>query len=164
MWGFYCWSYLACVAGVETHWSISVLGAEQAKWHIRFGFHVLFMGQLLNLPFSGWADHIRVDSGLIQAHFSFGTFRYHSCPFRFITASLCLVQVYSGLFRYIPFRSVPFLCLVTPFSHKSVKQNIICSKTLICRQWFTGHMVGSRAMKRKKKIHEMIITIIIIIS
>ena len=46
------------------------------------------------------------------------------------------------------------------FSHKSVvsithKQNIICSKTLICRQLFAGHVVGSRKMKRKEKIHGM---------
>ena len=43
-----------------------------------------------------------------------------------------------------------------PFSHKSVvlimhEQNIICSKTLICRQLFAGHVVGSRPMKRKAK-------------
>ena len=31
-----------------------------------------------------------------------GTFRYHSCPFRFIPASFCLVPVYS-----VPFHSVP---------------------------------------------------------
>ena len=48
-----------------------------------------------------------------------------------------------------------------PFSHKSVmstahEQNIICSKTLICRQLFAGHVVGSRPMKRKDKIHRMI--------
>ena len=51
-------------------------------------------------------------SGVILARS--GTFRYHSCPFHFIPASFCLVPVYSGLFRYIPFRSIPFLCLVTP--------------------------------------------------
>ena len=44
-----------------------------------------------------------------------------------------------------------------PFSHKSVvsstlEQNIICSKTLICRQLFAGHVVSSRPMKRKKKL------------
>ena len=48
-----------------------------------------------------------------------------------------------------------------PFSHKSVisiahEQNTICSKTLICRQLFAGHVVGSRPMKRKDKIHRMI--------
>ena len=48
------------------------------------------------------------------------------------------------------------------FSHKSVvsithEQNIICSKTLICRQLFAGHLVSSRPMKRKEKIHRMII-------
>ena len=43
-----------------------------------------------------------------------GIFRYHSCPFRFILASFCLVPEYSGLFWYIPFRSIPFLCLVRP--------------------------------------------------
>ena len=35
-----------------------------------------------------------------------------------------------------------------PFSHQSVvsithKQNIICSKTLICRQLFAGHVVAN---------------------
>ena len=43
-----------------------------------------------------------------------------------------------------------------PFSHESVvsithEQNIICSKTLICRQLFAGHVVSSRPMKRKEK-------------
>ena len=45
-----------------------------------------------------------------------------------------------------------------PFSHLSVdsithEQNIICSKTLICRQLFAGHVVSSWPMKRKEKIH-----------
>ena len=50
------------------------------------------------------------------------------------------------------------------------EQNIICSKshldsttheqTIICRQLFAGHVVGSRPMKRKKKMHRMIISII----
>ena len=43
-----------------------------------------------------------------------------------------------------------------PFSHKSVvsnthEQNIICSKILICRQLFAGHVVSSQLMKRKEK-------------
>ena len=47
-----------------------------------------------------------------------------------------------------------------PFSHKSVvsitrEENIICSKTLICRQLFAGHVVGSEPMKGKEKIHRM---------
>ena len=47
---------------------------------------------------------------------------------------------------------------VVSFTHK---QNIICSETklddieheqtVICRQSFAGHMVGSQPMKRKKK-------------
>ena len=46
-----------------------------------------------------------------------------------------------------------------PFLHESVvlithKQNIICSKTLICRQLFAGHMVSSQPMKRKEKYIE----------
>ena len=48
----------------------------------------------------------------------FGIFRYHSCSFRchsgVIPVSFRLIPAYSGLFRYIPFRSVPFPCLVTP--------------------------------------------------
>ena len=49
-----------------------------------------------------------------------------------------------------------------PFSHKSVvsimhEQNVICSKTLICRQLFAGQVISSRLMKRKEKIHRMII-------
>ena len=51
-----------------------------------------------------------------------------------------------------------------PFSDKSVvsvthEQDIICSKTLICGQLFAGHVVGSRSMKRKERIHRMIIII-----
>ena len=47
------------------------------------------------------------------------------------------------------------------------EQNIICSKTdldrttheqtIICGQLFTGQVVGSRSMERKKKKHRMII-------
>ena len=31
------------------------------------------------------------------------------------------------------------------------EQNIICSKTLICRQLFAGHVVGFQPMKKKEK-------------
>ena len=84
------------------------------------------MAQLLNLPFSGRADHIRVDCSLIQAHFSI--FRCHSRSFRYIPVPFLSIPFHSGTilvhsvsfrrhsasFRYIPFRSIPFLCLVTP--------------------------------------------------
>ena len=49
------------------------------------------------------------------------------------------------------------------FAHE---QNSICSQkhlddivhehTIICRQLFAGHVVGSRPMKRKKHLHRMI--------
>ena len=49
------------------------------------------------------------------------------------------------------------------FTHE---QNSICSQkqlndiahehTIICRQLFAGHVVGSRPMKRKKHLHRMI--------
>ena len=52
---------------------------------------------------------------------------------------------------------------VVPTMHE---QNVICSKTrldgtsheqtIICRQLFAGHMVGSRPMERKEKMHQMI--------
>ena len=51
-------------------------------------------------------------------------------------------------------------------------QNIICSQTqldgiaheqtIICRQLFAGHVVGSRPMKKKRNLLRMIIAIIII--
>ena len=69
-----------------------------------------------------------------------------------------------------------------PFSRKSDRkkekstvsfthvQNIICSQTqldgiaheqtIICRQLFAGHVVGSRPMKRKKNLLRMMIIII----
>ena len=62
-----------------------------------------------------------------------------------------------------------------PFSVKKVvpimhEKNIICSKTcldgtthehtIIRRQLFAGHMVNSRPMERKKKMHRMIIILI----
>ena len=40
------------------------------------------------------------------------------------------------------------------------EQNIICSKALIYRQLLAGHMVSSWPMKRKEKIHQMIIIIV----
>ena len=48
------------------------------------------------------------------------------------------------------------------FSHESVvsvmhEQNIICSKTIICRQLFAGHVVSSRPIKRKEKVHRMML-------
>ena len=59
---------------------------------------------------------------------------------------------------------------VLSFAHE---QNIICSQilsqtqlddvaheqTIICRQLFAGHAVGSRPIKRKKKLHRMITSI-----
>ena len=44
------------------------------------------------------------------------------------------------------------------------EQNIICSKTIICKQLFAGHVVGSRPMKRKEKIHRMITLVKIFFS
>ena len=56
---------------------------------------------------------------------------------------------------------------MVPTTHE---QNVICSKTrldgttheqtIICRQLFAGHVVGSRPMKRKEKMHRMIIALI----
>ena len=40
------------------------------------------------------------------------------------------------------------------------KQNIICIKTLICRQLFAGHMENSRPMKRKEKIHRTMLILV----
>ena len=51
------------------------------------------------------------------------------------------------------------------------EQNSICSPkklndiahehTIICRQLFAGHVVGSRPMKRKKHLHRMIIDFVL---
>ena len=51
------------------------------------------------------------------------------------------------------------------------EQNSICSQkqlndiahehTIICRQLFAGHVVGSRPMKRKKHLHGMIIIFVL---
>ena len=54
-------------------------------------------------------------SGVILARASM--FRYHSCSFRCHSASFWYIPVYSGIFR-----SIPFLCLVTPLNEK-VKDN-----------------------------------------
>ena len=56
--------------------------------------------------------------------------------------------------------SLPALQTDPPFSHKIVvsimhEQNIICSKIIICKQLFAGHVVSSRSVKRKEKIHGM---------
>ena len=52
-----------------------------------------------------------------------------------------------------------------PLLHEGVvlithEHNIICSKPLIRRQLFAGHVVSSRPMKRKEKIHRIILIII----
>ena len=59
----------------------------------------------------------------------------------------------------VPYVKLPSAC--SGFSHKSVvsithEQNVICSKTLIWRQLFADHVVISRPMKWKEKIHRMI--------
>ena len=51
----------------------------------------------------------------------------------------------------------------------TLEQNSICSQkqlndiahehTIICRQLFAGHVVGSRPVKRKKHLHRMIISV-----
>ena len=51
------------------------------------------------------------------------------------------------------------------------EQNSICSQkqlndiahepTIICRELFAGHVVGSWAMKRKKHLHRMIMIVIV---
>ena len=41
------------------------------------------------------------------------------------------------------------------------EQDIICSKTLICRQLFEGHVVGFWPLKGKEKIHRVITPLII---
>ena len=56
---------------------------------------------------------------------------------------------------------------VVSFAHE---QNSICSQkqmndiahehTIICRQLFSGHVVGSRPMKRMKHLHRMIIVFV----
>ena len=68
----------------------------------------------------------------------------------------------------------PFSCKSDRKKEKSTVsfthvQNIICSQkqldgiaheqTIICRQLFAGHVVGSRPMKRKKNLLQMIIII-----
>ena len=60
---------------------------------------------------------------------------------------------------------------VVSFTHE---QNSICSQkqlndiahehTIICRQLFAGHVVGSRPMKRKKLLHRMIIKSVSVLS
>ena len=69
---------------------------------------------------------------------------------------------------------LPFSCKSDCKKEKSTVsfthvQNIICSQTqlngiaheqtIICRQLFAGHVVGSRPMKRKKNLLQMIIII-----
>ena len=69
---------------------------------------------------------------------------------------------------------LPFSCKSDRKKEKSTVsfthvQNIICSQTqldgiaheqtIICRQLFEGHMVGSRPMKRQKNLLQMIIII-----
>ena len=64
--------------------------------------------------------------------------------------------------KYVKWRhSLPARGNDPRFSHKSVvsikhEQNIICIKTLICRQFFAGYVVSSRSIKRKGKIRWMI--------
>ena len=75
---------------------------QKAKTHaIPLGNHVTQQ----KLTETGSFRYIPVYLGVIRPHSDViparsGIFRYHSCSFGFIPA-------YSGLFQYIPFRSVP---------------------------------------------------------
>ena len=65
------------------------------------------------LPFSDSADHIRVHSSLIPAHFSIfrchsGSFRYIPVPFLSFPFHSVVILPRSGIFRLIPVYSVPF--------------------------------------------------------
>ena len=61
-------------------------------------------------------------------------------------------------------RSVIFLTRGVGYVSMQYEQNVICRKThldgtvhhkqtIICRQLFAGHMVGSQPMRRKEKMH-----------
>jgi len=73
----------------------------------------------------------------LQSHC--GSFHYISVSFQLVpvhsgttpvhSASFCLILVYSGSFRYNPFRSIPFLCLVTP------ELKCICYTYVIFPSW-----------------------------
>ena len=63
-------------------------------------------------PCSSIFRFILVYSALFLCHSA--SFRCHSASFWYISVSFRLIPAYSGLFRYIPFHSVPFLYLVTP--------------------------------------------------
>ena len=81
------------------------------------------------LPFSGSADHIRVHSSLIPAHFSIfrchsGSFRYIPVPFLSIPFHSGVILPRSGIFRLIPVYSVPF---------HSVP--VLNSNALCCTHW-----------------------------
>ena len=77
----------------------------------------------------------------------------------------CFIIRLPFLFSYLN-RSLTAHQSNLPITHE---RNITCSKThfdsttheqiIICRQLFAGHVVGSRPMKRKGKMHRMIIII-----
>ena len=85
--------------------------------------------------------------------FRSGTFRYHFCScrlipesFGFIPESFLLVLSYSGLFRYIRFHFIPFLCLVTPWISVLILSHQIrwigCNNIIyiILLRMFTSHL------------------------
>ena len=72
----------------------------------------------------------------------------------FVQTSLRSVRTATTSGQYSPVRPT-----------RSVSKRLIISivlsfsKTLVCRQLFAGHVVSSQAMKRKEKIHRMIINL-----
>ena len=54
---------------------------------------------------------------------------------------------------------VSFMHEQNVISSRTQLDNIAHEQTIICGQLFTGHMVGSRPMKRKKNLHQMIMII-----
>ena len=109
----------SCLQGLptlQTH-SLAIYNVEKLRF-VPLSFPSTLICYILVLLWLILALHWRytgdipLHCGVIPARC--GIFRYHSCPFHFTPASFCLVPVYSGLFQYIPFRSIPFLCLVTP--------------------------------------------------
>ena len=86
---------------------------------------------------------------------------YHSIT-KFVFFNECLREAKRSAFFH-----TRTLSRVVSFTHE---QNIICSQTqlndiaheqtIICRQLFAGHVVGFQPMKRKKKLHRMIINFV----
>ena len=147
--------------GFKVKWVIQIIGSHFALivWFCFLTCCFCILRELLSFNDAGWTVKFTsrmwfcVVCTLLTHQFKSAWFHWLLCDTWCKSLNRCHATT------PVPYVKSPSAC--SGFSHKSVvsithEQNVICSKTLIWRQLFANHVVSSRPMKWKEKIHRMI--------